>query len=162
MNRGLAVLGDALYHAPTMAHLLALDARSGTLRWDVASRTPSIGHSMTAAPLAVKDKIIVGISGGEFGIRGYLDAYDAEDGRSAPGGCGPCPAPGEPGHETWEGDELEDGRRRHVGDGHVRPAAEPALLGHGQSRARLQRRRSRGRQPLLEFAARDRRRSPAS
>ena len=97
VNRGLAVLDDALYLATLDAHLVALDRRSGKKRWDVTVADCTTGHSLTLAPLAVKDKIIVGISGGEFGVRGFIDAYDARTGKRAvalldrarPGRAGP-------------------------------------------------------------------------
>ena len=83
VNRGLAVLGDALYICTFDCHLVCLDANTGKERWDVVVANYKDGYSMTAAPLAVKDKIIVGISGGEYGIRGFLDAYDAKTGERA-------------------------------------------------------------------------------
>jgi alcohol dehydrogenase (cytochrome c) len=108
VNRGAAVLGDTLYSSTYDGRLLALDMRTGALRWEVTVVDPSTGHTLTAAPLAVKDKIIVGISGGEFGIRGYLDAYDAATGKRA-WRLWTVPGPGEPGHETWEGESWKTG-----------------------------------------------------
>ena len=66
------------------------------------------GHSITAAPLVVEDKVIVGISGGEAGIRGFLDAYDAKTGKQV-WRFWTIPAPGEPGSETWAGDSWKNG-----------------------------------------------------
>ena len=83
VNRGPAVLDDGIFFVTLDAHLVALDRRSGNLRWDVQVGDPRLGHSMTVAPLAVKDKIVVGIAGGEFGIRGFLDAYQAKTGKRA-------------------------------------------------------------------------------
>jgi alcohol dehydrogenase (cytochrome c) len=100
VNRGLAVLGDTLYLGTFDCHLVALDLVTGKERWDVVVADYKVGHSMTAAPLAVKDKIIVGISGGEFGIRGFLDAYDPATGARA-WRFWTIPGPSEPGHETW-------------------------------------------------------------
>jgi alcohol dehydrogenase (cytochrome c) len=100
VNRGLAILGDALYVNTYDCHLVCIDANTGKERWDVTVTDYKTGHSMTAAPLAVKDKIIVGISGGEFGIRGFLDAYDAKTGAHA-WRFWTVPGPGEPGNETW-------------------------------------------------------------
>jgi alcohol dehydrogenase (cytochrome c) len=73
VNRGLAVLGDALFFGTFDAHLVALDLHTGRLRWDVVVAEPKAGYSLTVAPLAVKDKIVVGVAGGEFGVRGFLD-----------------------------------------------------------------------------------------
>jgi alcohol dehydrogenase (cytochrome c) len=108
VNRGLAVLGDALYLGTFDAHLVALDRRTGALRWDVTVADWKAGHSITMAPLAIKDRIIVGIGGGEFGIRGFLDAYDAATGKRR-WRLPTIPGPGEPGHETWKGDSWKTG-----------------------------------------------------
>jgi alcohol dehydrogenase (cytochrome c) len=102
-NRGLAILGNTLYLATLDSHLVALDARNGQVVWNTTVADASIGYAMTGAPLAVKDKIVVGISGGEYGIRGFLAAYDANTGKQA-WRFQTIPAPGEPGHETWSGD----------------------------------------------------------
>jgi alcohol dehydrogenase (cytochrome c) len=108
VNRGAAVLGDALYASTYDGRLLALDLKTGTLRWETTVVDPASGHSLTAAPLAVKDKIIVGVSGGEFGIRGHLDAYDAATGKRV-WRLWTIPGPGEPGHETWSGESWKTG-----------------------------------------------------
>ena len=80
-----------------MASVQAVDLRTGRERWDVTVSDYKNGSSMTLAPLAVKDKIIVGISGGEFGVRGFIDAYDAKTGtqrfRASTPGC-QLPRPG--------------------------------------------------------------------
>lgn len=80
-NRGVAVYGDKVYMSTLDDHLLALDRATGKLIWDVKTADPELGYSMTSAPLAVDGKIIVGIAGGEFPIRGHVDAYDAESGK---------------------------------------------------------------------------------
>ncbi len=108
VNRGLAVLGDTLYLATYDCHLVALDANTGRERWDIVVADYKTGHSMTGAPLAVKDKIVVGIAGGEYGIRGFLDAYDAATGKRA-WRFWTVPGPGEPGHATWTGDSWKTG-----------------------------------------------------
>jgi alcohol dehydrogenase (cytochrome c) len=108
VNRGLAVLGDALYLGTYDNHLVCLDLRTGRERWDVTIADYKTGHSLTVAPLAVKDKIIVGISGGEFGIRGFLDAYDAKTGERS-WRFWTIPGEGEPGNDTWEGDSWKTG-----------------------------------------------------
>jgi alcohol dehydrogenase (cytochrome c) len=108
VNRGLAVLGDALFLGTLDAHLVSLDLRTGKLRWDVTVADARAGHSITVAPLAVKDKIVVGIAGGEFGIRGFLDAYRADSGERA-WRFWTVPAPGQPGHDTWKGEAWKTG-----------------------------------------------------
>jgi alcohol dehydrogenase (cytochrome c) len=108
INRGVAILGDRLYMGTVDAHLVALDARSGRVIWDVEVTDYRSGYAVTAAPLVVKDKIIVGIAGGEFGIRGFLDAYDAETGERA-WRFYTIPGAGEPGNETWLGDSWKTG-----------------------------------------------------
>src|SRR5438045_50371 len=109
VNRGLAILGDALYLCTFDCHVVCIDANTGKERWDVIVADYKTGHSMTLAPLAVMDKIIVGISGGDFGVRGFLDAYDAKTGERA-WRFWTIPGPGEKGHETWgEGDAWKTG-----------------------------------------------------
>jgi alcohol dehydrogenase (cytochrome c) len=108
VNRGVAILHDTIYVGTFDAHLVALDAKTGQVRWDVAVADPKTGHSITGAPLALDDKIVVGISGGEYGVRGFLDAYDAKSGARA-WRFWTVPGPGEKGHETWEGDSWKRG-----------------------------------------------------
>ena len=107
-NRGVAILDDTLYVGTLDCHLIALDAKSGAVRWDTKVADNTTGHSVTAAPLAIDGKIILGISGGEAGIRGFLDAYDAKTGKLA-WRLWTIPGPGEPGHETWSGDSWKTG-----------------------------------------------------
>ena len=108
VNRGVAILGETLYIGTLDAHLVALDASSGAVRWKVKVAENKTGHAITMAPLIVKDKVIVGISGGEAGIRGFIDAYDAETGDQA-WRFWTIPAPGEPGNDTWGGDSWKTG-----------------------------------------------------
>lgn len=102
VNRGLAILGDTLYMATIDAQLIAIDAINGELVWQRAVADPASGYAMTLAPLVVKDKIVVGVAGGEFGIRGFIAAYEADTGEEA-WRFHTIPGPGEPGFETWEG-----------------------------------------------------------
>jgi alcohol dehydrogenase (cytochrome c) len=108
VNRGLAVLGNAVYVTTLDSKLIALDARSGRVIWKKDIADPALNYSATGAPLAVKDKIIVGIAGAEGGIRGFLDAYDAKTGERA-WRFWTVPAGGEPGSETWGGDSWKHG-----------------------------------------------------
>src|SRR2546429_3230 len=84
----------------------ALDAKSGAVRWDVAVDDNHLGYYLTLAPLAIDGKIIVGVSGAEAGIRGFVDAYDAKTGRRV-WRRHTVPAPGEPGSNTWGGDSWK-------------------------------------------------------
>jgi alcohol dehydrogenase (cytochrome c) len=108
VNRGVAVLDDLVYVGTVDAHLMALDAKTGVVRWDVTVADYRTGHAITVAPLAVKDKVVVGIAGGEFGIRGFVDAYDAKTGKRA-WRFWTVPAAGEPGSETWSADSWKKG-----------------------------------------------------
>ncbi|MBS0393167.1 MAG: PQQ-dependent dehydrogenase, methanol/ethanol family [Proteobacteria bacterium] len=108
VNRGFAILGDRLFMATLDAHVIALDTRTGNLLWDVTAADYRQAYSFTVAPLAVKNAVIVGVSGGEFGVRGFIDAYDATSGRRL-WRFDTVPAPGQPGHETWAGDSWKSG-----------------------------------------------------
>lgn len=83
VNRGVAVYADKVYLATLDARVIALDRASGKVVWDATAASPTDGYSFTMAPLAADGKIIVGASGGEFGIRGFVDAYDAASGKRA-------------------------------------------------------------------------------
>ncbi|MGY1590840.1 PQQ-dependent dehydrogenase, methanol/ethanol family [Geodermatophilus sp. SYSU D00708] len=100
VNRGVAVAQGKVFVCTLNAHVLALDATTGACLWDVTSGDVRAGESLTIAPLAVKDRVVVGSSGGEFGVRGHLDAYDMETGERV-WRCYTVPKPGEPGSETW-------------------------------------------------------------
>ena len=107
-NRGVAVLGNRVFFGTLDAALVALDARTGLPLWETQVADTMQGYSLTLAPLAVKDKIVVGVAGGEHGIRGFLDAYDAATGKRA-WRFNTVPVPGEFGHETWKGDSWKMG-----------------------------------------------------
>ena len=100
-NRGVAILGDTLFMATLDAHVVAIDATTGGELWDVEVADMDLAYAFTLAPLAVKDKVIVGTGGGDRGIRGFIVALDAETGEEA-WRFYTIPGPGEPGHETWE------------------------------------------------------------
>jgi alcohol dehydrogenase (cytochrome c) len=108
VNRGFGMLGDKLYMTTLDAHLIALDRRTATIVWDQTLGEYKIVYSSTIAPLVVKDKVIVGVAGGEYGIRGYIDAYDAETGKLA-WRFYTIPGPGEPGNDTWAGESWKTG-----------------------------------------------------
>jgi alcohol dehydrogenase (cytochrome c) len=101
-NRGVAVWHTRLFMETDNAHLLCLDARSGHLIWDVEYADTRKNYGATSAPLIVKDKVLVGTSGGDDGVRGFLAAFDPESGKEV-WRFWTIPAPGEPGSESWPG-----------------------------------------------------------
>jgi alcohol dehydrogenase (cytochrome c) len=108
ISRGVGVWRDRVYRETDNAHLLCLDARSGNLLWDVAYADWNRNYGATSAPLVVKDRVIVGTSGGDDGVRGFIAAYDAESGKL----CWrfwTIPAPGEFGSNSWPGDLYQHG-----------------------------------------------------
>jgi alcohol dehydrogenase (cytochrome c) len=108
VNRGFGILGDKLFMATLDVYIIALDRKTGQALWETKIDEYKNGYAATLAPLVVKDKVIVGVAGGEFGIRGYIDAYDAETGKRA-WRFHTIPGPGEPGNETWAGDSWKTG-----------------------------------------------------
>jgi alcohol dehydrogenase (cytochrome c) len=107
-NRGVGLWHSRVYMETDNAHLLCLDARSGHLLWDVPYTDGSPNYGATSAPLVVKNKVIVGTSGGDDGVRGFVSAFDAETGKLA-WRFWTIPAPGEPGSESWPGDSYLHG-----------------------------------------------------
>jgi alcohol dehydrogenase (cytochrome c) len=107
-NRGLAILGHTLYLGTLDARVIALDASNGELRWEARLANYRDGYSLTGAPLVVGDKVIVGVAGGDYATRGFIDAYDAETGARR-WRFHTIPASGEPGNETWHGDSWRTG-----------------------------------------------------
>jgi alcohol dehydrogenase (cytochrome c) len=108
VNRGLAILGDKVFMGTLDSHVLALDAKTGNIVWDVTAVDYTKGYSFTLAPLVIKNLVLVGVSGGEYGIRGFIDAYDANTG-ARKWRFYTIPAPGEPGNDTWEGESWKIG-----------------------------------------------------
>src|SRR5262249_32820750 len=108
VNRGVAILGDKVFMGTLDAHVIALDTKTGAVVWDVTAADYSKGYSFTLAPLVIRNLVLVGVSGGEYGIRGFIDAYDAATGERK-WRFNTIPGPGEPGHETWEGDSWKIG-----------------------------------------------------
>ncbi len=107
-NRGFAALGDRLFKLNIEATLVALDARSGAVLWERQMADHRKGYTATGAPLVVKNKVVVGMAGAEFGTRGFIDAYDAATGERV-WRFNTIAAKGEPGGETWAGDSWEHG-----------------------------------------------------
>jgi alcohol dehydrogenase (cytochrome c) len=108
VNRGLAILGDTLFMGTIDAHLIAIDAKNGKPLWDTTVAKAESGYAITHAPLVVKDKVIVGTAGGEFGIRGFIAAYDVRTGKEA-WRFYTVAGPGDPNQKTWAGDSWKTG-----------------------------------------------------
>jgi alcohol dehydrogenase (cytochrome c) len=109
INRGLAILGRRLFMLTPDTRLLAIDIRNGSLLWNVEVASSEGGaYGGTEAPLVVKDKVVLGTAAGDYGIRGFVDAYEAETGKRV-WRFWTIPAPGEPGNETWGGDSWKHG-----------------------------------------------------
>lgn len=107
-NRGVGVWKNFVYMETDDAHLLCLDSRSGRLLWDVMYADKAKQYGATSAPLIVKDEVIVGTSGGDSGVRGFLAAYDAATGKLR-WRFWTIPGPGEFGSESWPGDSYLHG-----------------------------------------------------
>jgi alcohol dehydrogenase (cytochrome c) len=108
INRGVAILGDRVFMVTDNAHLIALHRFTGQLIWDVEMADSSQNYGATSAPLVVDDLVISGVSGGDEGVRGFLDAYKASTGERV-WRFWTIPKAGEPGSETWVGRALEHG-----------------------------------------------------
>jgi len=110
VNRGVAILGDALFMGTIDGHMVSVDAKSGREIWNVAVAgvRAEAGYTFTVAPLVVKDKIIAGPAGGDFGVRGFIAAYDPKTGKEL-WRFDTVPGTGEVGHETWSGDSWKQG-----------------------------------------------------
>jgi alcohol dehydrogenase (cytochrome c) len=108
VSRGVAVLDGQVFVATLDCYLVALDAKSGIERWATKVEDYTLGYSMTLAPLAIRGKVLVGTSGGEAGIRGFVDAYDTRTGERS-WRFYTIPGAGEPGHDSWTGDSWKTG-----------------------------------------------------
>lgn len=108
INRGVALYQDLVYIGTMDARLVALDMETGIPRWETQVIDWRQGYSITGAPLVVKDMVLTGVAGGEFGIRGFVRAFDAQSGELR-WTAYTIPAPGEPGNETWPGDTWKHG-----------------------------------------------------
>jgi len=122
VNRGMAILDGSLFMVTPDGHVLALEAKTGRLLWDSVMAPNQQSHGATLAPLAIKDKVIVGVTGGEYGVRGFIDAYDAKTGKRV-WRFWTVPAKGEPGGDTW----LADSWKRGGGAAWMTGTFDPAL-----------------------------------
>ena len=182
-NRGVALADDKVYMATLDAMLIALDKRTGALVWETEIADPEFGYSETVAPTVYQDKIILGISGAEYGIRGFISAYNKDTGELV-WRWHTIPAPDEvqpDGTKGWYGNfaekadginplnrdiaaekaaivpvrrRLAAGRRLQLDDQRDRSRARPGVRHHRQSLARSLRRGPAGRQPLDRIAGR--------
>ena len=145
-NRGVALLGERVFMATLDAHVVALDAATGAELWDVELADNRLQYSFTLAPLAIKGLVLVGTSGGDRGIRGFISALDAATGEEV-WRFYTIPAPGEPGHETWEPcppdpetycdpEAWKHGGGSGLANGVVRPGAESDVLGGSATQVR--------------------------
>jgi alcohol dehydrogenase (cytochrome c) len=108
VNRGVAILGSTLFVGTLDAHLVALDAATGRVKWDAKVADSAQGYSITGAPLVVDGAVVVGVSGGEFGVRGLIAAYNVVTGAQR-WRFDTIPGPGSQGHETWKSDAWRNG-----------------------------------------------------
>ena len=129
-NRGVALYGDKVYMATVDAHLVALDAKTGKVAWTKQVGDWKALQYITLAPLAAKGKIMVGSSGGETGVRGFVAAYDAQTGNEA-WRTYTTAGPGEPGGDTWPGDAAKTGGASIWITGTYDPATNLAFWGTG-------------------------------
>ena len=108
-NRGVSLYGDKVFYAAAEAVLVALDARTGKEVWTKTVADNKSAYYITLAPLVAGGKVMVGASGGEFGVRGFVAAFDPDSGKEL-WRTFTVPAPGEPGSETWpKGDQWKTG-----------------------------------------------------
>ena len=108
VNRGAALFDGKLFRTTLDANVIALDAKSGKEVWRTKSSDPKDGYSMTVAPLVANGVVIAGVAGAEYGIRGYLEGFDAQTGKSL-WRTYTIPEKGQPGSETWPGDTWKQG-----------------------------------------------------
>src|ERR1700690_202337 len=108
VNRGLAILGDTLYMGTVDGHLVAIDAKSGRTLWNTTVADYTASYAIVLAPLIIKDKVIIGVAGGEYGVRGFIAAYDAKTGNED-WRFYTIPGSGEKGSDTWQGDSWKHG-----------------------------------------------------
>jgi alcohol dehydrogenase (cytochrome c) len=107
-NKGLAILDNSLFFASLDGYLIAINANTGSVRWQIRVANPSDGFSLSGAPLVVNSSVVVGVAGAEYGIRGFIAAYDVTTGQQK-WKFDSIPGPGEFGHETWQSEAWKTG-----------------------------------------------------
>ncbi len=127
-SRGVGLWDDKLYLATTDDHVVALDAKTGKVVWDTKVQDYKKGQYMTLMPLIIDGKVIVGGSGGELGVRGYVAALRRQ-GRQGAVADLYHPRPGEPGHDTWQGDDWKNRRRLGLDDRQLRSRTPRRSIG---------------------------------
>jgi alcohol dehydrogenase (cytochrome c) len=130
VNRGVSILGDTLFMGTIDAHLIALDSRTGQVRWNTQVAASNERYAITHAPLVVGDSVIVGTAGGDFGVRAFIAAFDAKTGRER-WRFYTVPAPGEPGNDTWSGESWKTGGAAVWNAGAYDPDANLVYFGTG-------------------------------
>jgi alcohol dehydrogenase (cytochrome c) len=108
VNRGVALWGELVFVGTMDARLVALNKDSGEVVWESEVIDWRQGYSITGAPLVVKDMVLTGMAGGEYGVRGFVKAFDAKTG-ALRWTAYVIPGPGEPGNESWPGDTWKNG-----------------------------------------------------
>lgn len=131
-NRGVALWSDRVYLATVDAYLIALDARTGEVMWEREVENYLSGYYMTLAPLVVDGKVMIGMSGGDLGIRGFIQAFSADAGEPL-WKTYMVPGPGEQGHETWPGDTWKRGGVSIWVTGSYDPETQLAYWGTGNA-----------------------------
>ena len=129
-NRGVGLYGNLVFMATVDCFVVALDATTGEVVWETEVEDYAGGYYMTLAPLVAAGKVMVGVSGGEWGIRGFVTALDAQTGEAV-WKTYTIPAPGEPGSETWSGDSWKTGGVPVWITGSYDPATELTYWGTG-------------------------------
>ena len=129
-NRGVGLYGNLVYMATADCYVVALDADTGEVVWETEIEDYGAGYYMTLAPLVAAGKVMVGVSGGEWGIRGFVAALDAQTGDEV-WKTYTIPAPGEPGSESWPGDTWKTGGVPVWITGSYDPATELTYWGTG-------------------------------
>ena len=107
-NRGVGLYGDNVYMTTTDSCVVALGAATGKVKWEKCVAPWQDGYYMTLSPLVAKGKVVVGVSGGEYGVRGFITALDAETGNEA-WKTYTVAGPGDPAADTWKGDSWKTG-----------------------------------------------------